>query len=118
MLNNIKSIFLIKMIFSNSEEKPKLELIKYNKNLQKILNINIINYKFFSGKYIIYISKGIGKEYDGYNNNLIYEGKYKKGKKNGKGVEYCKGEYFNYKFEGEYLNEKKMEKEKNFMKMD
>ena len=35
----------------------KLELIKCNKYLQKNINISIINYKLFSGKYIMYESK-------------------------------------------------------------
>ena len=39
----------------------KLELIKCNKNLQKNINISIINYKLFSGKYIMYESKKIWK---------------------------------------------------------
>ena len=46
---------------------------------------------------------GKGKEYDEYNNELIYEGEYKKGRKNGKGKEYfIDGKL---KSEGEYLND-------------
>ena len=44
-----------------------------------------------SGKYIIWEKNGIGKEYNGYNRKLLYE--------------------------GEYLNGKKMEKVKNIMNM-
>ena len=54
MLENIKSSYFSLLIFSNINEKRKLELIKYSKKLQKKLDINIINYKFISGKYIIY----------------------------------------------------------------
>ena len=54
MLDNIKSIFFSRIIFSYLEEKIKLKVIKYNKKLQNKIDINLINYKYFSGKYIIY----------------------------------------------------------------
>ena len=54
--------------------------------MQNILDIGLINYKTFSGRYILYGKNGKGKEYD-YDDKLL--------------------------FEGEYLNKKKMEKEKN-----
>ena len=44
-LNDIKSKFIIKRIFSLLKEKKKLDLIKYNKNIQTILGINIEHYK-------------------------------------------------------------------------
>ena len=113
MLKNVKSFYFLKIIFSFIDEKQKLELIKYNKSLQEHLNINLINYKFFSGKYIEYESNGKGKEYD-YNGDLLFEGKFLNGKRNGKGKEYYKGEL---KYEGEYLSGKKMEKEKNIIIM-
>ena len=59
------------------------------------------NYKIFSGKYIIFDSNGNGKEYDGYEDNLIFIGEYKNGERNGKGREYYDGTTL---FEGEYLN--------------
>ena len=64
--------------------------------------INFINYMYFSGRYIIYESNGIVKEYYGYNCDLLFEGEYLNGKRNGKGKEY----FYNgkLKFEGEYLN--------------
>ena len=65
MLKNIKSSYFIAIIFSYIDERQKLKIIKYNKNLQKNMNISIINYKFFTRRYIIYESNGIGKEYDG-----------------------------------------------------
>ena len=40
------------------DESKKLELIMYNKNIQNKLEIGIINYKFFSGKYKIVDKNG------------------------------------------------------------
>ena len=72
---NIKSKYIIQFIFSYLNENTKLQIIKYNKHLQNILDIKIINYKFLSGSYIIYETNGKGKEYDGEDNDfLIYEG--------------------------------------------
>ena len=104
MLKNISSYF-IKLIFIYIDEKQKLKIVKCNKNLQKNIDINIINYKYFTGKYIIYQSKRIGKEYIGKDNILVYEGEYLNGERNGKGKEY----YDNgrLRFEGEYLNGKR-----------
>ena len=100
MLKNISSHF-IKLIFIYIDEKQKLKIVKCNKNLQKNIDINIINYKFFTGKYIIYQSKRIGKEYIGKDNILVYEGEYLNGERNGKGKEYYRNGKL--KFEGEYL---------------
>ena len=58
MLKNIKSHYIIKIFFLYVDEKHKLKLVKYNKNLQKNIDISLINYKLFTGKYIIYESKG------------------------------------------------------------
>ena len=134
MLNNVKSIYFIRMLFTYFPEKKKLELVKYNKNLQSLFNINIINYKFLSGKIIIFKTKteikeyqykdiyhekmltyegeylngkrnGKGKEYDAYNENILYEGEYLNDKRNGNGKEYH--DNGRLKYEGEYLNAKK-----------
>ena len=43
--------------------KRILKLIKYNKKLQNKLDINLMNYKIYSGCYIIYENNGKGKEY-------------------------------------------------------
>ncbi len=88
MLENIKSFYIAKTIFSFSNEKNKFKLIKYNKSLQKKINLDITNYKQFSGRYIIYETKGVGKEYLANNNKLIYEGEFLYGERNGKGKEY------------------------------
>ena len=102
MLKNSKSIYFIKRLFTFVDEKNKLDIIKYNKNMQNILDISLINYKFFSDRYIIFEKNGKGKEYDKFNDTLVFEGEYLNGKRNGKGKEY----YFdgNLIFEGEYLN--------------
>ena len=85
MLKNIKSLYFIRFLFLYVDEKQKLKIIKYNKALQKNIDITIINYKYFTGRYIIYESKTIGKEYDGFNGQLLFEGEYLNGKRNGKG---------------------------------
>ena len=62
MLKNVKASFFLRVLFSCIDEKQKLELIKYNKNLQETLNIRLINYKYFSKRYIIFESNIKGKE--------------------------------------------------------
>ena len=59
------------------------------------------------GNLIYELIKGNGKvrEYNS-KSELIYEGEYLNGKRNGKGKEYENGELI---FEGEYLNDKKIE---------
>ena len=103
---NIKTLFFIKHIFTFINDKIKLKLIRYNKNLQNNLSINIINYQILSGRYIIYETKDKGKEYMRYNDKLIYEGEYLNGKRNGKGKEYHIY-HRQLMYEGEYLCGKK-----------
>ena len=88
--DSVKSKYIKKIIFSFVNRNKILNIIQYNKYFQNILNIGIDNYKNKCNRYII-------------------------GERNGKGKEY----YIDRKlvFEGEYLNGKKMEKEKNIMKM-
>ena len=43
MLKNTKSIYFIKRFFTLVDEKNKLNIIKYNKNMQNILDISLIN---------------------------------------------------------------------------
>ena len=130
MLENLKGSYFIKIIFSFIYEGTRLKLVKFNKNFQAKIDIDINDYKTWNEKKVI-INEGNGKarEYDSSNCLLLYEGEYLNGKRNGKGREYyflsCylkyegeyldgkrngKGkEYFNYKliFDGEYLNGKK-----------
>ena len=104
MFQKTKSMYFIKRLFTFVDEKNKLDIIKYNKNMQNILDISLINYKTFSGRYILYGENGKGKEYN-YKGRLMFEGEYLNRKRNGKGKEYnSKGKL---KFEGEYLNGKR-----------
>ena len=74
MLDNIKSSFFPIVLFSFIDEGPKLKLIKYNKKLQKILDKSITNYKLFKGKYLIYDENKKGKEFLGYDNQIVFYG--------------------------------------------
>ena len=47
----IKSDYFIQKIFNNMSKKVTLKILKNNMNMQKRLNINIINYKDFSEKF-------------------------------------------------------------------
>ena len=105
MLKNIKSTYFIKTIFSYFDEGRKLNLIKYNKKFQELLSLNLINYKLYSGRYIIFANNQKGKEYDSKYVKLLYEGEYLNGKRNGKGIEFDYGG--NIEYEGEYLNGKR-----------
>ena len=62
-LKDIKSEYNKKGIFSFLHEEQKLNIIIYNKKFQKILLVNIGNYKRFNGKYKIAEKDGKGKEY-------------------------------------------------------
>ena len=77
-LNIIISSYFIQNLFAHINEGIKLKLIRYNKNMQNIININLINYKTFSGKYIEYESNengsGKGKEYNIFNDEIVFEG--------------------------------------------
>ena len=114
MLKNIKATSII--IFS-CRWKTEIKNSKFNKSLQNTLNITIINYKYFTGKYIIYESKGIGKEYNSTNDQLIYEGEYFHGERKGQGREYYFDSYSKCKiliYEGEYLHGKRNGKGKEY----
>ena len=87
---NIRDIkvYMKRKIFLFLEEKQKLNIILYNKELQKELLVDIEDYKRSSGKYKIGEKDGIGKEYILNTNILIFEGEYLNGKRHGKGKEY------------------------------
>jgi len=103
-LKDIKSFYIIKKIFLFLYEKNKLNMIIYNKELQKKLLIDIKDYKKISGKYKIGGKNGKGSEFN-ISTELIFEGEYLNGKRNGKGKEYYDND--NIEFEGEYLDGKR-----------
>ena len=104
-MENKNEEFFWNVVFSNLSEYRLLKIIQYNKHIQKILKKNIVNYKMMSGKFIENESTTKRKIYDTYNNQLIFEGEYLNGKKNGKGKEYYDNGQL--KFEGMYLNGEK-----------
>ena len=98
------------IIFSYIDNKTKFRTVKYNKRFQNKININIMDYRRLSGKYILFEKKGRGKEYNAYNDELLFDGEYLNGMRNGYGREYrIKNEYLNdinkgmYIFENQYL---------------
>ena len=104
-LGKIKSFYIRKGIFLYLNKKQKLNMIIYNKELQKMLIADIEDYKEMSVKYRIGERNGKGKEYFKKDNKLAFEGEYLNGKRNGKGkAYYSNGELL---FEGEYLNGKR-----------
>ena len=111
-IRDINSSFIIKKIFSFLSEKQILNLIIYNKELQKICLVDIKDYKNISLKYRIGERNGKRKEYIKNTKRLIFEGEYLNGKRNGKGKNYnFDGEL---RFEGEYLNGKRSGKGKEY----
>ena len=50
-LKNIKSNYIIKKFFGYMTERKSLLTIKYNKSIQKRIDININHYKAYSEKY-------------------------------------------------------------------
>ena len=112
MEEKIKSRKIFKLIFS-FQEKIKMKILKYNKRIQNIMNLNLIAYKIFSQKYIIYETIKKGKEYNFHKDYLIYEGEYLNGEGNGKGKEYDNDG--NLIFEGEFIKGKRFNgKEKEY----
>ena len=47
-LRNLKSDYFIQIIFEYTTERKSLETIRYNKSIQKRINININHYKAYS----------------------------------------------------------------------
>ena len=116
MLNNINSAYILKIFFSYQNEKIKFQLIKYNKKLKNKLDISIIDYRRFSDRYIIY-EKSKVKEFNSYNDKLIFESEYLNGKRNGKGKEYNYDGFDVYSetiFDGEYKEGKRNGKGKGY----
>ena len=106
LILKIKSKYILAELFDFIQEKHKLKIISYNKEIQNVLNISLNNYRQISGRYIVLErNHGIGKEYLNDDNILIFEGEYKNMIRNGKGKEFYKNG--KVQFEGEYLNGKR-----------
>ena len=85
LIELVKSAYIIKIIFSYLNTYKKLRIIKINKRIQKILDINIEDYEIISDGHCLIIDKnGKGKEYKG-EGNIIFEGEYLNRKRNGFG---------------------------------
>jgi surface protein len=50
-LSNLKSDYFLQKLYDNILKRQKLEIVKYNKNLQNRLNINIKDYKEYCEKF-------------------------------------------------------------------
>ena len=142
MFENIRAYYITKLVFSFVDIKTTSKLIRYNKSIQSKININPLYIKLLSDRYIIYETNGKAYEYRTFDDSLLFKGKYLNGKRNGKGKEFYEntnekkylfnGERYitnrfrkkivffkkdKVRFKGEFFNGKKMEKEKNIMKM-
>ena len=100
--HSIKSKYILMQILDILKENRLLKIKRHNKEYQNLLEVNLENYKKLSGKIIIMGFNGYGKEYGSNLMQLLFEGEYLNGQRNGKGKEY----YYDGKiqFEGEYLN--------------
>ena len=79
----IRSKYITKIVFSYLNEKYKLKIVKYNLSLQNKLEIKLKDYKKISGRFIIYETPTKGKEYITKNKQLIYEGDFLHGVREG-----------------------------------
>ena len=50
-LKKLRSNYILKIFFNYIHERVSFEIIKYNKNIQKRINIDINNYREYSQKY-------------------------------------------------------------------
>ena len=48
IIENIKSRYILSKIYNNMTKKKKLEIVKYNKKIQKRINLSIKDYKEYS----------------------------------------------------------------------
>ena len=51
LLRNVKSHYIILKFFEYMPKRKSLETVRYNKNIQKRINININHYKAYSEEY-------------------------------------------------------------------
>ena len=78
---SIISEYIFKEIFSFLDKKTLFNIINYNKKWQNVLKINIEDYKKISGKFKIGKKDGRGKVYKLNTTILLFEGEYLDGKK-------------------------------------
>ena len=104
MLRKIKSNFILKKVFIHLVIKKRLKVISYNKNIQKKLGLELVDFIRYSGKRK---EEKNGKifEYDNFHLNSLFEGVYLNGKRNGEGTEY--NDNREIIFEGDYLQDKR-----------
>ena len=101
MWRKIRSSVILQKVFKYIDNIMKLKIVLYNKSIQRKLNLDLIDFKRYSGKYrkkngeIIY-------DYNSSNDILIFRGNYLNGKRNGYGKEY--NEEGKLIFQGEYLD--------------
>ena len=50
----LKNDYFLQKVFNNVEKKKLLNIVKYNKNIKKRINININDFKEYSEKYYKY----------------------------------------------------------------
>ena len=96
IFNSLKADYFLQKVFNNLERIRSLNIVKYNKNIKKRINLNINDYKEFSEKYssIEIAIKPIYNNYGKFNN--ISEG--------------------NEKYYQIYFNNKKEEIKRNYIK--
>ena len=51
IFNNLKNDYFLQKVFNNLQKEKSLNIIKYNKNIKKKININIKDYKEYSELY-------------------------------------------------------------------
>ena len=80
---------ILKILLTFSAELKILKILRYNKNLQNIVDIDLNFYKNYAKKYIIYKDnkRNFGREFDN-GNVLLYEGGFINGQRSGKGKEF------------------------------
>ena len=80
ILKNLKSDYFIQVLFDYLQKRKTLETIKYNKNIQKRMNININYYKEYSEKFssIEIEIKPIENRYDNYDRFIFIDQEKKK----------------------------------------
>ena len=71
-LNNIKSSYIIKRVFSFLYENMKYEILKHNKKYQNFFYLNIDSYKKLNGRYKKNGINGPGQEFLIESNDLVF----------------------------------------------